>query len=57
MRTKIVIERGLDIIDSKLRNLNFHIGRNERKESYTAIDDIKQKLSEIRTFLNTESQD
>jgi hypothetical protein len=57
MRNKTLITTKLERIESSIRNLNFSIGRGERKDSYKAIDDIKEHISNIKTLLNTETQD
>lgn len=57
MRTKDIVTKKLEGIDNQLRSLNFSIGRNNRDESYESIDKIKDFLSQINTFLNTEVQD
>jgi hypothetical protein len=57
MRNKDLILAKLEKIDSSLRGLNFHIGRNERDNSYKELDKIKEINSEIVSLLNTETQD
>lgn len=57
MRNKDLILAKLEKIDSSLRGLNFHIGRNERDNSYKELDRIKEINSEIVSLLNTETQD
>lgn len=57
MRNKNLITKKLENIESKVVILNFHIGTNNRKESYIALDQIKETISDIKTLLNTETQD
>jgi hypothetical protein len=57
MRNKDLVLLKLEKIDSSLRGLNFHIGRNERDNSYKELDKIKYICSQIVTLLNTETQD
>ena len=57
MRNKNLIINKIERIDSKLKVLNFHIGTNNRDESYISLDAIKGFLSEIKVLLNTETQD
>ena len=57
MRNKDLVLQKLEKIDSSLRGLNFHIGRNERSNSYKELDKIKDICSQIVTLLNTETQD
>lgn len=57
MRNKTLIITKLERIESNIRNLNFSIGRGERDNSYKSIDTIKEHISNIKTLLNTETQD
>ena len=57
MRNKNLIINKLERIDSKLKVLNFHIGTNNRDESYNSLDIIKSTLGDIKVLLNTETQD
>lgn len=57
MRNKDLIIKKLEKIDSKVRVLNFHIGTNNREESYSSLDILRNTISEIKTLLNTETQD
>ena len=57
MRNKTLITTKLERIESELRKLNYHIGRNERKDSYITLDKVSEHLSNIKTLLNTETQD
>lgn len=57
MRNKVLITTKLEKIESNLRKLNFYIGRNERIESYKVLDIIGESISNIKTLLNTETQD
>lgn len=56
MRNKDLVIKKLEKIDSKVRVLNFHIGTNNREESYSSLDVIRNTISEIKTLLNTETQ-
>jgi len=57
MRNKDLVLAKLEKIDSIIRGLNFHIGRNEREQAYNELDKIKEVNSQIITLLNTETQD
>jgi len=57
MRNKDLISNKLERIESKLKVLNYHIGTNSREESYKSLDTITNILGEIKTLLNTETQD
>lgn len=57
MRNKDLITTKLERIESKLKVLNFHLGSNDRKEAYDTLDIISDFISQIKTLLNTETQD
>ncbi len=57
MRNKTSIINKIESIQSKLRVLNFHLGTNNRDESYASLDKISNILGNILTLLNTETQD
>ena len=57
MRNKDLVSNKLERIESKLKVLNFHIGTNNRDEAYTSLDTITSTINEIKTLLNTETQD
>jgi len=57
MRNKISIQNKLEKIELLSKSLNFYIGRMERKEAYKVLDDINYIISDIITFLNTETQE
>ena len=57
MRNKDLVSNKLERIESKLKVLNFHIGTNNRDEAYTSLDTITNTINEIKTLLNTETQD
>lgn len=57
MRNKDLITKKLENIDTKVKVLNFHIGTNSRDEAYNSLDQIRNIMSEIKTLLNTETQD
>lgn len=57
MINKDSVIRKIDRIESELRKLNYTIGTNDRKTSYSYLDKIKEELSNILTFLNRETQD
>ena len=57
MRNKDLITTKLERIESKLKVLNFHLGSNDRKEAYDTLDTISDFISQIKTLLNTDTQD
>lgn len=57
MRNKVLVEKKLARIERYLKNISFNINRNERKEAQNTIEESLEKLSDIQTLLNTETQD
>lgn len=57
MRNKISIINKIESIEINLKKLNFHIGTNDRGEAYSNLKEISSTISDILTFLNTETQD
>lgn len=57
MRNKDLITSKIERIESKIKVLNFHIGTNNRDEAYSSINFIKDLIGDIKTLLNTETQD
>lgn len=57
MRNKLLVERKLGRIERYLKNISFNINRNNRKEAQETIKEALEKLEDIQTLLNTETQD
>ena len=57
MRNKTLIINKLERIESNLKKMNYFIGRNERPDAYKSLDFITDEISNIKTLLNTETQD
>ena len=57
MRNKISIINKIESIEINLKKLNFHLGTNNRSEAYSNLNEISSCISDILTFLNTETQD
>ena len=57
MRNKNIIQNKIERIESYISKLNFSIGVLDRRDSYTSLDQIKDLISQIKTYLNTEEQD
>lgn len=57
MINKNSIIKKIERIESEVRKLNFTLGTNDRTTSYRHLDNIKELLSDISTFLNRETQD
>ena len=57
MRNKQLVSKKVDRIERYLKNIQFNINRNDRKEAGKTIQEALEKLDDIRTLLNTETQD
>jgi len=57
MRNKDLISNKVSRIERYLKNIQFNINRNERNEATKTITEAIEKLGDIQTLLNTETQD
>lgn len=57
MRNKTLFEQKLERFESEVKKIGYHIHRNEQVESYAKVEELLEKIGDLRTLLNTESQD
>ena len=57
MRNKDLFENKLENFQSLVKKVGYHIHRNELAEAYALIAVLLEKLEDMQTLLNTESQD
>lgn len=57
MRNKVLFENKLENLEALIKRVGYHIHRNERDIAYNLIEDLLEKLGDMQTLLNTESQD
>ena len=57
MRNKGVVEARLERLESEIKNMAYLIRIDKRDESYDKIEVLLEHISDIRTFLNGETQD
>jgi len=57
MRNKDLFETKLTNYESLTKKMGYHIHRNELDEAFAIVEVILEKVSDMRTLLNTESQD
>lgn len=57
MRNKVLFENKLENLESLIKKVGYHIHRNERDVAYELIETLLEKLADMQTLLNTESQD
>jgi hypothetical protein len=57
MRNKDVVQAKLERLEAEVKNIGFHIRRNEGDAAYTKVATVLEAIGDIRTLLNTETQD
>lgn len=57
MRNKILFESKLENLEALIKRVGYHIHRDERDIAYNLIENLLEKLGDMQTLLNTESQD
>ena len=57
MRNKNLFEQKLERFESEVKKMGYHIRRNELGEAYEKVEELLEKVGDLRTLLNTESQD
>lgn len=57
MRNKNLFERKLEKFESEVKLVTYHINRNERDVTFEILKGLLEKIDDMRTLLNTESQD
>ena len=57
MRNKNLFDSKIDRLDSILKSIEYSFNRNERIEGIQEVTKAKAILEQLRTYLNTETQD
>jgi hypothetical protein len=57
MRNKDLFVVKLERFESEVKKMGYHIHKNERDEAYLKVEELLEKIGDLRTLLNTESQD
>lgn len=57
MRNKDVVQTRLERLESEIKNTAYLIRIDKRDEAYDKIEVLLEHISDIRTFLNGETQD
>ncbi len=57
MRNKDLFEQKLERFESEGKKIGYYIHRNEQAEAYAKVEELLEKVGDMRTLLNTESQD
>lgn len=57
MRNKDVVQIKLERLEAEVKNIGYHIHKGERDTAYAKVAEVLEAIGDIRTLLNTESQD
>lgn len=57
MRNKNLFEQKLERFEAEVKKMGYHIHRNEQAIAYAKVEELLEKISDMRTLLNTEHQD
>ena len=57
MRNKNLFEQKLERFESQVKNMGYNIHKNELDTAYQLVEDLLEKVGDLRTLLNTEHQD
>jgi hypothetical protein len=57
MRNKDLFEQKLERFEAEVKKMGYHIHRNELEVAFAKVGELLEKIGDLRTLLNTESQD
>lgn len=57
MRNKELFERKLERLNNIVKNIGYHIHRDERDQAYKLVGRTVEFIEDMQTLLNTEIQD
>jgi hypothetical protein len=57
MRNKDLFVQKLERFEAEVKKMGYHIHRNEQAIAYDKVEELLEKIGDMRTLLNTESQD
>jgi hypothetical protein len=57
MRNKDLFEQKLERFETEVKKVGYNIHKNELDVAYALIEDLLEKISDLRTLVNTEHQD
>jgi hypothetical protein len=57
MRNKELFVAKLERFESEVKKMGYHIHKNERDQAYAKVEELLEKIADLRTLLNTEYQD
>lgn len=57
MRNKDLFQQKLERFEAEVKNIGYHIHRNEQAIAYAKVEELLGKIGDMQTLLNTEHQD
>jgi hypothetical protein len=57
MRNKDLFEQKLERFEAEVKKMGYYIHRNELDVAFNKVAELLEKIGDLRTLLNTESQD
>ena len=57
MRNKDLFEQKLERFEAEVKRMGYNIHKNELDAAYSLVEELLEKVSDMRTLLNTERQD
>ena len=57
MRNKDLFEQKLERFEAEVKKQGYHINRGETSTAYEKVQDLLEKIQDMRSLLNTETQD
>lgn len=57
MRNKELFERKFDRFESEIKLVDYQVNRGENSNASEKLRELLERLDDLRTLLNTESQD
>jgi len=57
MRNKDLFVQKLERFEAEVKSMGYSIHRNEVDKAYELVEALLEKIGDLRTLLNTESQD
>jgi hypothetical protein len=57
MRNKELFEQKLERFEAEVKSMGYNIHKQELDTAYSLVENLLEKIGDLRTLLNTEHQD
>lgn len=57
MRNKDLFQQKLERFEAEVKKMGYHIHKSELAIAYEKVEELLEKIGDMRTLLNTEHQD